>query len=475
MKIKIIFFFLALIVLETFAKYTTFECSNLRTYKKYLEKAKPGILEKHPKCNAFAIRAAKKTRANEFFWTHMIEPAYRKYFGHPSAVFRKCEDCQSPAPKFSLRDFKKINRKYVLVLSIDGGGVRGLIPARVLQHIEQKVGVPIIDIFDIYVGTSTGGLISLILTTPDEKGRPKYTADDLVQMYKDLARSIFYKSSIFSIRGWRSRLGFTSSYSAKPYEQLLKKYFSNTLIQQAIKPVLVTSIDVNRKMPVYISSVLGFNTLKDLIFMWEAGRATSAAPLYFKPLALKEGKKTYLLADGGVGINNPVLLGILMAKKMFPDKKVVVVSLSTQTKPADVKFAHQGAFGGGPFHLRGLRNLHGIIDNLMSVPGVANDKAVKVMMEAEGGAYYRIESDISANIAMDDSSPAALKELDRIAQHVIDRNIELKTLIVVLPTFIKLRKKLNQSHQGKHRPINSVINENIKLFEKLARDNRRST
>ncbi|UNM06789.1 MAG: patatin-like phospholipase family protein [Holosporaceae bacterium] len=56
--------------------------------------------------------------------------------------------------------------------------------------------------------------------------------------------------------------------------------------------------------------------------LWEAARATSAAPLYFKPLNIVYKQYSYLLADGGVGINNPSLLGVLMAKKCFLRKKL---------------------------------------------------------------------------------------------------------------------------------------------------------
>jgi patatin-like phospholipase/acyl hydrolase len=71
------------------------------------------------------------------------------------------------------------------ILSIDGGGIRGVIPATVLDHIEKTVGRPIAELFDVIAGTSTGGLIALGLTCPGDAGRPKFTAEEIVSIYVD--------------------------------------------------------------------------------------------------------------------------------------------------------------------------------------------------------------------------------------------------------------------------------------------------
>jgi patatin-like phospholipase/acyl hydrolase len=81
------------------------------------------------------------------------------------------------------------SRRLVKVLSIDGGGVRGIIPSFVLANIENFLpkNVHIRDSFDVIAGTSVGGLIALLLSVPDENGRPKYTAefidDQVISMY----------------------------------------------------------------------------------------------------------------------------------------------------------------------------------------------------------------------------------------------------------------------------------------------------
>ena len=69
------------------------------------------------------------------------------------------------------------------VLTIDGGGIRGIIPAAVLTDLERRVAPrAIADVFDLIVGTSTGGILALGLTV-SENGRPKHSAERLLELY----------------------------------------------------------------------------------------------------------------------------------------------------------------------------------------------------------------------------------------------------------------------------------------------------
>lgn len=81
--------------------------------------------------------------------------------------------------------------KTIKILSIDGGGIRGIIPALILAEIEQRTGKPICQMFDLIAGTSTGGILALGLTRPDDTGQPAYRAEDLVRLYKTEGPVIF--------------------------------------------------------------------------------------------------------------------------------------------------------------------------------------------------------------------------------------------------------------------------------------------
>ena len=69
------------------------------------------------------------------------------------------------------------------ILTIDGGGIRGVLPARILHEIEKRMKKPISEIFDLIAGTSTGGILALCLTKPDAKGKPRYKALDILKFY----------------------------------------------------------------------------------------------------------------------------------------------------------------------------------------------------------------------------------------------------------------------------------------------------
>src|SRR5512133_1606572 len=69
------------------------------------------------------------------------------------------------------------------VLSVDGGGIRGVIPAMVLADLEERTGKHTAELFDLIAGTSTGGIIALALTVPDKDGKPRWMAADLVDLY----------------------------------------------------------------------------------------------------------------------------------------------------------------------------------------------------------------------------------------------------------------------------------------------------
>lgn len=447
---------------EVHAKYRASQCSDLKTYLKYLETTPPGTLEKHPKCNAFAIKTAMKSKAGKEKWIETIEGAYQAYFGYPSAIFTDCKNCTSSAPLFNLPAFKqKVKGDYVLVLSIDGGGVRGLIPAKVLQHLEGQMGQPVHEIFDLFVGTSTGGLISLMLNVPDEQGRPRYTISEVVQLYKNLSQKIFKRGTF--LRGIRSRFSLTSKYSTKPYEQLLRQYFGNVTMRHTYKPVVVTSIDSVHKTPFYFSTIGGdFGFIGMVRFMWEAARATSAAPIYFKPFYLKSGARSYTLIDGGVGINNPSIIGVMLAKTLFPNKKIILVSMSTGTKSRETNYKGSGPLGGGLFSFK-RKNLSTILANLLDVPSSQNHKFTESLLKSEGGVYYRIRSDDASEIQMDDASPQALKALEKISDNIIMENKTYRRLLVVLPSILNLRSKISDSKsEGRVRAI-------VKRFEQKAK------
>ena len=111
------------------------------------------------------------------------------------------------------------------VLSIDGGGIRGIIPSLVLDYLERESGKPISELFDLCVGTSSGGIIALGLAQADDSGAPRYSAHDLADFFENSGDKIFERTIWRNIRSAGGVLD--ELYSAKPLEASLRKYFSS--------------------------------------------------------------------------------------------------------------------------------------------------------------------------------------------------------------------------------------------------------
>lgn len=143
--------------------------------------------------------------------------------------------------------------KYKL-LSIDGGGIRGIIPARILAEIEHRTGKRIHELFNLIAGTSTGGILALGLTKPDpaEPKQPHYEAKEFVKMYQDNGQTIFPDAWFLVPKEIQSLV--QPKYTVEGRNQVLNKYFGDTYIKEALTDVIITSYDTELRMPVFFTS-----------------------------------------------------------------------------------------------------------------------------------------------------------------------------------------------------------------------------
>lgn len=210
------------------------------------------------------------------------------------------------------------------VLSIDGGGIRGLIPALVLAEIERKTGKPIAQCFDLVAGTSTGGILALALSVRDANGKPRYAARDLADLYRERGKDIF-KRSLWKALG--SVNGFTDElYPSAGIENVLQEYFGGASLDSGLVKTLITTYDIQNREPLFLKS---WRQEHATVLMRDAARATSAAPTYFEPALVPVSNAVRALVDGGVFINSPSVSAYAEARKLFPNEEILVVSLGT--------------------------------------------------------------------------------------------------------------------------------------------------
>ena len=289
------------------------------------------------------------------------------------------------------------------ILSVDGGGIRGIIPAIILAEIEQRTRKTIAEIFDLMAGTSTGGIVVAGLC---KKDKPQYSANDLVEFYREYGPYIF-KSSFFrrSILSWFN----CAQYPHKNIESVLDKYFGEDILKNTLSNVLITSYDIQNNCPFFFKSWKEGNIkLKDAL------RAATAAPTYFAPKYLKVNQKEMVLVDGGVFANNPAACAYASGKRLFPNDDILLLSIGTGR--TDRSIANSRRFG-----------KIGWIKLLLNVMFASSLDAVNYQLDQViADKYIRIQSQLKiASPDMDNITSKNIKSLQQEANAMIEDNQEL--------------------------------------------------
>jgi predicted acylesterase/phospholipase RssA len=211
----------------------------------------------------------------------------------------------------------------VRALAIDGGGIRGLIPAHVLAEIERRTGRRIADLVDLVAGTSTGGILACALARPDPQ-----PARRLADLYVDEGPRIFHRSLV---RRVVSADGYLDErYGARGLVRALRRYLGDARLADATVPLLIPVYDIEHRQATLLRRT-------DDVSMVDAAHATSAAPSYFEPVRV--GTRTFV--DGGVFAVNPSVFAYAEA----PGELELLVSLGTgeHTRPLPYeKIKHWG-------------------------------------------------------------------------------------------------------------------------------------
>ena len=301
------------------------------------------------------------------------------------------------------------------VLALDGGGIRGVIPAMVLAEIEQRCNKRIGELFDLIAGTSTGGILALGLTTPDPANTalPRYRADDLVQLYTEKGHVIFRRSLL----RWVITLGglFASKFTVKGLDATLRTYFGQSRLKDAVSEVVITSYDLESRDSWFIARHKARENPDYDFSMRHVARATSAAPTYFRPERLSTRPPTAMV-DGGVFANNPAMCAYVEAIKLHGHEDILVVSLGTGQAKSPIHYRQARGWG-----LIGWARP--VIDVLMD--GVADtvEHQLTFLLPDSGGQprYFRFQTSLPSGLgAMDNASPEHIAALKDQARRLID-------------------------------------------------------
>ena len=320
-------------------------------------------------------------------------------------------------------DFFRRKKDVRYILSIDGGGMRGIIPSVMLSKLSKLLheygdSRPLYSHFDLIAGTSTGALLALGLTMPNEKTGlkrdegsaistrrgyivPGSDVESFIELYRHHGPEIFpkqqnFKSLLYPI--------LTDKYDAGPFERFLISVFKDSALSDALVPTAAVAYSTTDDRIYTMRSWASHGILSR-----EAARASSAAPMYFPPCRLKErdtGTELTLI-DGGVAANNPALIAYAEARKLYPDASEYRI-LSLSTLSSEYRFNPAESTGG----------LTGWAKVIIKVYGNASLNAVdEVIGNIKDVKYTRIWAPVlEERIKLDSTSDASTHTLIEAAE-----------------------------------------------------------
>lgn len=268
------------------------------------------------------------------------------------------------------------------ILTIDGGGLRGIYAAQIIKRIQDEFNIKFSEYFDLIAGTSTGAILASALAIDKD-------INEIITLYEECGKAIFCKKAIF---------GFTrSKYSQQVLEELLKKSFQEITMSQTNTNLMIFATDIGNASPFVIKTPYNKDFTRDKnIKIYEAILASTAAPIYFDPYLLTlDNSEKYLLADGGLWCNNPSISAIAEARKYFNKElnEIEILSIGTIQGKSSFNVSKKNFFNWG---LMGW-NIK-LIDTLMNMQSLASENMSIFIKPAR---YLRINTKETHVIPMD--------------------------------------------------------------------------
>lgn len=340
-------------------------------------------------------------------------------------------------------------KKKIAILSIDGGGIRGIIPGVILNYIESELrriegdSVRIADYFDLMAGTSTGGILTglYLLPSPENSQRPKYTTQEAVDLYFENGPKIFD----LSIWDRIDTLGGLTDekYNVEDFEKALKTYFGESLLSELLKPCLITAYDIEKRNTVFFNSEDAKERALKNFKMCDVVRATSSAPTYFEPARIySQGGVAFALIDGGVFANNPALCAYAEARKLNfepvgkADKPKIADTLLISIGTGSRSIAQKQPYTYDEFKNAGkLKWIHPLINIMLSGNSeTVNYQLMQIydtMQPPDTKDYHRLAPEIGlASPKMDNAKPENMEALRQAGKtFILENQDELDTIV----------------------------------------------
>lgn len=296
-------------------------------------------------------------------------------------------------------------RRPIRVLALDGGGIRGIVPCKILEFVETQTGYRIHQLFDMVAGTSTGGMLACGLTKPEPK-----TAREMRALYMDRGPEIFSRSWAESLKTAGGMMG--PKFGSSGIDKVLTDEFGLQKLGECITPTLVTAYEIQMRAAIFFCSWQnGDNYLRSVC------RATSAGPTFFPPAHFGPGPNLMgAYVDGGLISNNPALMALIEACTYYECSFNDVVVLSLGTGSDEQPIMYQDCVGWGA--VKWVRPLIGIL--MDGASSLVHYQMQKIM---PADRYLRLQASVDGAMGqMDNVERKNMVGLENLGQKIVDKN-----------------------------------------------------
>ena len=328
---------------------------------------------------------------------------------------------------------KLLKKKPFFVLEIEGGALGGIIPLKVLNHLETKSGKPISKFFDLIVGTSTGTIIAASLSAPDKNNKPLYNTQQTLDFYENLGHTIFYDPFGHKMdTAWGL---YGPIYERNNWNIVLNDLFGNVKISQSLTNIILSEYSLSLRRIFYFNSLKAQKNKNYDFFIKDALSASTSTPMIFSPRYYCNVPNTFCDrgVDAGLAINNPVVRAYLFARELAPDRPIVLVSLGDGVTPiiSNEQIANKIEYWG----ILKLRSWLEIFQKAINKSANAEMRNfIKIMPDNNILAYIRINAKFEKDINVFNPSKKDIKRLKLAGDKAVSNNLSTLDYLIQLST-----------------------------------------
>jgi len=332
--------------------------------------------------------------------------------------------------------------KKTRILSVDGGGIKGIVPAVVLLHLENRLqqltnnpNSRIHDYFDLFSGASTGAIIIAGLLSPDSNNRPKYTTKEILDLYIKNGQIIFNSSLFQEIKSVSGIVNV--KYDPEGLESVFQKYFGKSELKDLLKPSLIPVYDLSRGKNYFFRQQKALISPRHNFHVKDLLRGATSALTFFPPAQIStvNNKEHRCFIDGGVFANNPALSAYAEFRYHNSDlhaKDTMMLSLGTGRKTTNLDCEVTANWGAAEWLYQGSY----LTSNAVAS---ASDYQLNAVYD-NNPSYLRLDSSFDDNqsSSMDNTDKEYLDYLISLGESIVkDRQSEIKAFAEELISNLK--------------------------------------